>query len=218
MPEENPTYVPKSEVLSYEELLRFTRVAVGLGIDKIRLTGGEPLVRRDLDILVAGLLGIPGVRDLALTTNGILLAEQAERLYAAGLRRLNVHLDTLDAARFRQISRRDGLDRVLAGLDRAAELGFGPIAERGGREGHRQADTVPLDASPGHNRPTWVHAAGRRRVAAALPAEIAVRGREVAPLAWRPAGSAARVRFLRHGGGASSHGGASLATPATASA
>lgn len=196
MPEENPTYVPKAEVLSYEELLRFTRVAVGLGIDKIRLTGGEPLVRRDLEILVEGLLAIPGVRDLALTTNGILLAEQAERLYAAGLRRLNVHLDTLDAARFRQIARRDGLDRVLAGLDRAAELGFGPIKLNAvAVKGVIEPDLVPL-ARLGRERGWQVRfiefmpldADGRWRRDQVFTAEeiLAVLGREIAPLEPAP--------------------------------
>ena len=145
MPEENPAYAPKAEILSYEEMLRFTRVAVDLGVDKIRLTGGEPLVRRDLDVLVAGLVALPGLRDLALTTNGILLEEQAGRLYDAGLRRLNVHLDTLDPARFRQIVRRDGLDKVLAGLDRAEALGFGPIKLNAvAVKGLNEPDLVPL--------------------------------------------------------------------------
>jgi cyclic pyranopterin phosphate synthase len=98
-----------------------------LGIDKLRVTGGEPLVRKDLPVLIARLAAIPGIHDLALTTNGVMLAELAEPLYAAGLRRLNVHLDTLDRQRFRQISRRDVLDKVLAGLAVAKRLGFGPI-------------------------------------------------------------------------------------------
>src|SRR5204862_5342199 len=117
----------RKEILSFEEIERFVRIAAGLGIDKIRLTGGEPLVRKDLPRLVEKLLVIPGIRDLALTTNGVLLADQAQSLYDAGLRRLNVHLDTLDRDRFLQITRRDDLQKVLAGIERARELGFGPI-------------------------------------------------------------------------------------------
>ena len=127
MPEEGVKFVPRSEILTFEEIERIARIAVGLGIDKIRVTGGEPLVRKDLPVLIARLNAIPGVRDLALTTNGVQLAELAEPLYEAGLRRINVHLDTLDRARFRQITRRDDLDKVLAGIAAAQRLGFGPI-------------------------------------------------------------------------------------------
>ena len=127
MPEEGVQFVPRGEILSFEEIERFARIAVGLGIDKLRVTGGEPLVRRDLPVLIRRLAAIPGVHDLALTTNGVMLAELAEPLYQAGLRRLNVHLDTLDRQRFRQISRRDDLDRVLEGIAVAKRLGFGPI-------------------------------------------------------------------------------------------
>src|ERR1700722_1080924 len=127
MPEEGVKFVPRSEILAFEEIERIARIAVGLGIDKIRVTGGEPLVRKDLPVLIARLNAIPGLRDLALTTNGVQLAELAEPLYKAGLRRINVHLDTLDRARFRQITRRDDLDKVLAGIAAARRLGFGPI-------------------------------------------------------------------------------------------
>jgi len=127
MPEEGVKFVARDQILSFEEIERFVRIAVGLGIDKVRVTGGEPLVRRDLPVLIRRLAAIPGIRDLALTTNGVQLAELAEPLYAAGLRRLNVHLDTLDRRRFSQISRRDELDKVLAGIAVAKRLGFGPI-------------------------------------------------------------------------------------------
>jgi cyclic pyranopterin phosphate synthase len=127
MPEAGAPFTPHSEILRYEEIERFVRVAVSLGVTKVRITGGEPLVRRDLPVLVSALRRIDGLREIALTTNAVLLAEQAESLYAAGLRRLNVHLDTLDRERFRQITRRDDLDRVLDGLTRARELGFAPI-------------------------------------------------------------------------------------------
>ena len=121
---EDVTFLDKRELLTFEEITDFVRVATTLGIDKVRLTGGEPLMRRDLPVLVRMLLALPGVRDLGLTTNGLLLADQAPALYDAGLRRLNVSLDTLDRARFRILARRDGLDAVLAGLDAAREVGF----------------------------------------------------------------------------------------------
>ena len=93
MPETGVEFVPHAQVLSYEEIERFVRVAAGLGIRKLRITGGEPLVRRDLPVLIRKLSTIPGIEDLALTTNGVLLADQAQALYDAGLRRLNIHLD-----------------------------------------------------------------------------------------------------------------------------
>jgi len=127
MPEDNVQYVQRAEILSFEEIERFARVAVSLGVTKLRITGGEPLVRKDLPVLIGKLTEIPGVRDLALTTNGVLLAKQAQDLYDAGLRRLNVHLDTLDRERFRRITRRDDLERVLEGLETASTVGFGQI-------------------------------------------------------------------------------------------
>jgi cyclic pyranopterin phosphate synthase len=127
MPEEGVTYMPHAEILTFEEIDRFVRVAVALGVTKVRVTGGEPLVRKGLPVLIRMLSAIPGIRDLALTTNGVLLAKHAEALYEAGLRRLNVHLDTLDRERFLRITRRDELDKVLEGLEVARQLGFGPI-------------------------------------------------------------------------------------------
>lgn len=117
----------REEILSFEEIERFVRVAVSLGVTKLRITGGEPLVRKDLPVLVRKLFAIPGLRDIALTTNAVLLARHAEALYDAGLRRLNVHLDTLDRERFKRITRRDDLDRVLEGIETARRIGFGPI-------------------------------------------------------------------------------------------
>src|SRR5438045_4628852 len=105
-------------------MAEFVRVAAPLGIDKVRLTGGEPLLRRDLPVLVEMLTAIPGIRDIGLTTNGLLLAAQAQALFDAGLRRINVSLDTLDPSRFRVLSRRDGLDLVLDGLATAKSVGF----------------------------------------------------------------------------------------------
>ena len=127
MPEDNVEYVAREEILSFEEIERFVRVAVSLGVTKLRLTGGEPLVRKDLPVLIRKLATLPGIKDLALTTNGVLLARQAQALYDAGLRRLNVHLDTLDRERFRRITRRDDFEKVMEGLDVAQRLGFGPI-------------------------------------------------------------------------------------------
>jgi cyclic pyranopterin phosphate synthase len=126
MPEE-VTFIDKHELLTFEEIARFVRASVPLGVDKIRLTGGEPLMRRDLPELVRMICAIPGIRDVGLTTNGILLADQARDLYEAGLRRINISLDTLDPERFRQISRRDGLEKVIAGILAAKEAGFRPV-------------------------------------------------------------------------------------------
>jgi cyclic pyranopterin phosphate synthase len=124
MPGTDVHFVERREILDFEEIERFARIAAGLGIRKVRVTGGEPLVRRDLPVLIERLANIPGVQDLALTTNGVLLAEQAEALHRAGLRRLNVHIDTLDRVRFFEITRRDELGRVLDGLEAAKQLGF----------------------------------------------------------------------------------------------
>jgi cyclic pyranopterin phosphate synthase len=127
MPADNVVFMNRNQLLSFEEIERFVRVVVPLGVDKIRLTGGEPLVRRDLHVLVRKLAAIPEIKDIGLTTNGILLAEQAQELYDAGLRRLNVSLDALDAAKFREITRREGYEKVLEGIEAARRVGFDPI-------------------------------------------------------------------------------------------
>jgi cyclic pyranopterin phosphate synthase len=116
MPAEGLQWLPKPELLSFEELHRLVSVMAAMGVREIRLTGGEPLVRHDLPELVARLAGVSGVEDLSLTTNGVLLDRLAGPLADAGLRRLNVSLDSLSHTRFAQITRRDALDRVLAGL------------------------------------------------------------------------------------------------------
>jgi len=142
---EDVVFRDRSELLTFEEIAEFTRVAAGLGIDKVRLTGGEPLMRKDLHKLVRQLVAVPGIKDVGLTTNGVLLAEQAEALFAAGLRRLNVSLDTLDPGRFRELTRRDGLDRVLAGLAAAKRAGFAPVKVNAVViRGVNDADVVPL--------------------------------------------------------------------------
>jgi GTP 3',8-cyclase len=116
MPEEEYVWLPRGDVLSFEEMAQLVDVFTDLGVDKVRLTGGEPLLRRDLDRLVRLLADNPRLRDLALTTNGVLLAEQAGALQAAGLRRVTVSLDTLRADRFRLLTRRDTHARVLEGI------------------------------------------------------------------------------------------------------
>jgi cyclic pyranopterin phosphate synthase len=127
MPNENVRFRPRNEVLSFEEIERFVRVVSQMGVHRLRLTGGEPLVRAELPRLVEMLAALPGIDDLALTTNGILLEEQAADLRRAGLERVNISLDTLNEATFQKISRRDGLDRVLAGIAAAQKLGFKSI-------------------------------------------------------------------------------------------
>jgi cyclic pyranopterin phosphate synthase len=126
MPAE-PVWLPRESILRYEEIDRIARIAVGLGVRKIRLTGGEPLVRRDLPDLVRRLAGIEGLDDLSLTTNGLLLESAAPALRAAGLSRINVSLDTLDPRRFERMTRRDALERVLAGISAASAAGLVPI-------------------------------------------------------------------------------------------
>ncbi len=127
MPETDVHFVRRSEILDFEEIERFVRIAVTLGIRKLRVTGGEPLVRRDLPVLMRRLSAIPGIQDIALTTNGVLLPQLAGPLYEAGLRRINVHLDTIDRGRFLQITRRDELPKVLAGLEACKTLGYSKI-------------------------------------------------------------------------------------------
>jgi len=127
MPEEAVQFAPRQDILTFEEIERFVRIAASLGVNKLRFTGGEPLLRRDLPKLIERLAAIPGIHDLALTTNAVILAQHAQSLYDAGLRRLNIHLDTLDRERFKQITRRDDLPRVLAGIDEAVRVGFKKI-------------------------------------------------------------------------------------------
>lgn len=126
MPEE-PEWFPREEILRYQEAERLVRVAAAQGVRKVRVTGGEPLVRRDVDRLVADLAAIPGVDDLSLTTNGVLLERFAAGLREAGLRRVNVSLDSLRRERFSRLTGRDRLADVLRGLEAAAAAGLGPI-------------------------------------------------------------------------------------------
>ncbi len=124
MPQANVRFLPRSEILTFEEIARFVSVCARMGIRKVRLTGGEPLVRAELPRLVQLLAAIPGIEDLAMTTNGLLLAEQADALRRAGLQRLNISLDAMHEETFQKISRRSGLHKVLAGIEAACSAGF----------------------------------------------------------------------------------------------
>lgn len=127
MPAENVQFMDRKDLLSFEEMERFVRICVGLGVNKVRLTGGEPLVRKDLSKLVAMIAAIDGIQDIGITTNGILLAEQAQELWDAGLRRINVSLDALDPVKFKEITRREGYEKVLEGIQAAQRVGFDPV-------------------------------------------------------------------------------------------
>ena len=127
MPEEGVPSVGHGQVLSFEELYRIARIAVELGVRKIRLTGGEPLVRKGLIPFVERLCQLPQQPELTLTSNGLLLADQAAELKRVGLQRVNISLDTLKVERFEQITRRPGLDRVLAGIQAAEAVGLWPL-------------------------------------------------------------------------------------------
>lgn len=124
MPESGGLKLSHQEVLSYEELHRIARAAVSLGVEKIRVTGGEPLVRRDIIPFLSGLSALPGLKQLVLTSNGALLEEMAGELRRAGVQRLNISLDSLDAANFGAITRIGDLSRVLAGIAAADRAGF----------------------------------------------------------------------------------------------
>jgi GTP 3',8-cyclase len=145
MPAEGVVFRPREELLTFEEIERFVRALVPLGVNKLRLTGGEPLLRAELPILVRKLTVIDGVRDIALTTNGMLLDEQAEALKAAGLQRINISLDTLREEIFQQITRRSGVNRVLAGIAAAQCAGFDRIRLNAvSIQGITESEIIPL--------------------------------------------------------------------------
>jgi GTP 3',8-cyclase len=127
MPPEGASKLSHEEILSYEEILRLARIALGHGITKIRLTGGEPLVRKDFCDFIGRLSSLEGLVDLSLTTNGVLLGEKLEKIKKGGITRLNVSLDSLKKEKYRAITGFDGLDQVLDGLSRALEAGFQPV-------------------------------------------------------------------------------------------
>ncbi len=152
MPEE-VVFMDRSDLLTFEEITHFVRVAAPLGIDKIRLTGGEPLMRKHLDRLVRMVVAVPGIKDVGLTTNGLLLADHAQELFDAGLRRINISLDSLDPGRFRTLSRRDGLEQVLKGIEAARRAGFDPIKVNAViLRGVNDMDVVPLARYARENR------------------------------------------------------------------
>ncbi|MCH9726331.1 MAG: GTP 3',8-cyclase MoaA [Planctomycetes bacterium] len=127
MPSENVQFVQRSKIMSFEEIVKFVRLVVPMGVNKIRLTGGEPLVRKDIPELVKMISEIPGIKDIGITTNGILLPQYAQQLYDAGLRRINISLDALNAKKFQQITRRDEYAKVMQGIQSAHDAGFKPI-------------------------------------------------------------------------------------------
>ncbi len=127
MPADGLQWIPRAEILSFEEIARVAEIAAGLGIRKFRLTGGEPLVRAELPTLVRMLTALKGVEDLSMTTNGVLLDDQAAPLASAGLRRINVSLDSLVRETFEKLVRRDALERTLRGLEAARRHFPGPV-------------------------------------------------------------------------------------------
>ncbi|UNK16241.1 GTP 3',8-cyclase MoaA [Paenibacillus sp. N3/727] len=127
MPEEGIEFEPSANILGYEEIAEVVRVLAGMGVRKLRLTGGEPLVRKELDVLVSMLSGIPGIEDISLTTNGIFLAPKAERLKQAGLTRVNISLDSLKPERFKMITRGGNVNKVLDSIDTCLKVGLSPV-------------------------------------------------------------------------------------------
>jgi cyclic pyranopterin phosphate synthase len=127
MPEDGLPWLRRDEILSYEEIAEIVRAAAATGVRSIRLTGGEPLLRRDLHRLIGAIAAIDGIDDISLSTNGLLLEEQIDALKLAGLQRVNLSLDTLRPDRFESIARRPGLDAVLRGLDAAIAAGMTPV-------------------------------------------------------------------------------------------
>lgn len=205
--------LPHSAILSFEEMEEIVRAAVSLGVTKVRLTGGEPLVRRGIDELVRRLRGIEGVEELAMTTNGARLAEYAARLKSAGLDRLNVSLDTLDPEKFRRITRIGELRDTLDGLDAARRAGFeriklntvlmggvndDEIAEiaalaKDGAFDVRFIELMPIGECTDWDRRRFLPA---ERVLEYLPKGERVPSDGVAEL-WRPAGFRGTVGLIR---------------------
>lgn len=145
MPENSVRFLPRADILTFEEIERFVRVVSRMGVSRVRITGGEPLVRSELAKLIAQLRRIKGVEQLALTTNGMLLGDQARQLREAGLDRINISLDTLDSAKFERMTRREGLDQVLSGITAAQEAGFGSIRLNAlAIRGETEPEIVPL--------------------------------------------------------------------------
>src|SRR6266536_2350655 len=209
MPAEGLEWLERDELLSFEEIERLVRVLARMGVNEVRLTGGEPLVRRDLPTLVGMLAATPGVRDLSLTTNGVLLDRLAGPLVEAGLGRLNVSLDSLSHVRFAEITRRDALDRVLAGLAEAerhpqlapikincvaikgfTELEVPALAELARRKPYvvRFIEFMPLDADESWRQEDVITGA---EIKAIVEAEIG----PLVELPAKPSSTARRFRF-----------------------
>ena len=127
MPPEGVEYKPHAEILRYEEIIRVVAAGAALGIKRVRLTGGEPLVRKGLPALIGSLAAIEGIEDISLTTNGTLLGPLAAELKEAGLGRVNISLDTLDPRKFRLVTRGGELERVWDGIEQALKLGLNPV-------------------------------------------------------------------------------------------
>lgn len=127
MPDENIEFLPQPKIMTFEEIVRFTNICAGMGVNKIRITGGEPLVRKELPKLIRMLVEVPGIEDVAITTNGVILAKHVQQLKDAGLHRLNISLDTLREEVFQRIARRTGIQKVLDGIDTAIAAGFEKI-------------------------------------------------------------------------------------------
>ena len=145
MPLDEYEWIDKKEILTFEEIARLASIFVGLGVDKIRLTGGEPLVRQNLERLVSKISGLAGLKDLCLTTNGALLAGKVASLKEAGLRRVNISIDSLDPDKFKRITKRGDLARVLEGIFAAKKHGLDPIKLNAVVErGVNDDDIIPL--------------------------------------------------------------------------
>ena len=144
MPDTPVCFQRRDEILTFDEIEQVVRRLAAAGVRKLRFTGGEPLLRKDLPELLLRVGRVPGIAEVALTTNGVLLAGQADALYSAGLRRINVHLDTLDRERYRHITRRDELGRVMAGLETAQRVGFSIKINAVAVRGFSEPDLAPL--------------------------------------------------------------------------
>ncbi len=144
MPDAPVCFQPRGEILTFDEIEQVVRRLATAGVRKLRFTGGEPLVRKDLPVLLRRVALVPGIAEVALTTNGVLLAGYADELYAAGVRRINIHLDTLDPERYRRITRRDELGRVMAGLEAAQRAGLSIKINAVAVRGFSEPDLAPL--------------------------------------------------------------------------
>jgi len=127
MPAEGIEWTPRKDLLTYEEIVRIVRVLAGEGVNKVRITGGEPTVRKDIETLIAQVAAVSGIEEVAMTTNGTTLPKMAQRYRDAGLKTLNVSIDSLQPERFKQITRTDKMDTVLAGIESALAAGFAPL-------------------------------------------------------------------------------------------